>query len=111
MKFSEQELGDIIKFALEGDFSIFYKDEFEEVLKKRIGSGFGKYIIDLEKVDYIDSMGIGVLVEAGTAASKENHKVIIVNPTAKVRQVIEMAKLHKILEISESEEVAVDLLS
>jgi len=56
--------------------------------------------IDLSKVEYIDSSGVAVLVEAMQLTQKTGKKFSVVNVSSQVMAVLELAHLDKILPIS-----------
>jgi len=56
--------------------------------------------IDLSGVDYIDSSGVAVLVEAMQLTQKTGKKFSVVNVSSQAMAVLELAHLDKILPIS-----------
>ena len=56
--------------------------------------------IDLSKVEYIDSSGVAVLVEAMQLTQRTGKKFSVVNVSSQVMAVLELAHLDKILPIS-----------
>jgi len=63
--------------------------------------------MDLSKVDYLDSSGLGILV-AGLKRSRENGgEVFLVNPKPRIRHVLEVTGLHNVFTILGSVDEAV----
>ncbi len=70
-----------------------------------------KIIIDLEKVQFIDSSGLSVLVATLKKARNKGGDVVLINLSSSVRSIIELTRLHRILEICDSEQAALDRLA
>jgi len=60
-------------------------------------------IINLEKVSYIDSSGIGALISSLSNLKKYQGGLKIINVYASVKKVFELTKLTSFFEIYESE--------
>ena len=56
--------GEEMHISIGGNFSISLVPEVREVIKKGLDAGIPRIVIDMRKVDYIDSSGIGTLVMA-----------------------------------------------
>lgn len=67
---------------------------------------FQGLILDFEKLDYMNSSGIGVLVE-----NLSIFKIVIVNANPKVREILELVGLTKILNIVADYEAANRLMA
>jgi anti-sigma B factor antagonist len=67
-------------------------------------------IVNLERLDYIDSAGLGALVAAAKAYASRRGKLVLVAPTAPVRHVLDITRLATFFEILASEAEAVAAL-
>jgi anti-sigma B factor antagonist len=56
--------GDVMRIAIDGHFGLGLSSEVREVIKQGLDAGVPKIIIDMRRVEYIDSSGIGTLVMA-----------------------------------------------
>ncbi len=99
---------DILIITLEGELSIFFKEEVENIVQESIEKDMYKFIFDLSNVSYIDSSGLSILILAGNTAFKNGHKVRLVSPTAQVKYVIDIARIGQILSYHESVEEAIN---
>ncbi len=111
MEVLEKVIGDVTLFDISGEFSIFYVDKIEELLKKRISEGKYKFVFVLRNTIYIDSMGISVLALAGHAAAEKGTKVIICCPEPRVKYTIELARIDEIIHFVDDEEEALEFFS
>ena len=57
--------------------------------------------VELGAVDYIDSSGIAVLVQGHKHASRAKQVFGLLNPSGKVKSLIELSQLHKLFRIEE----------
>ncbi|MEM9101254.1 MAG: STAS domain-containing protein [Pseudomonadota bacterium] len=65
-------------------------------------------IVDLERVEYIDSSGIASLIEGLQAAKSLSLSFVLTGISSSVMQVFQLAKLEDIFEIRESVESVAD---
>ena len=70
-----------------------------------------RILINLEKVHKIDSIGLGVLVEAHIVARKKKGRIGIVHLGKHIRNVIVITRLIHLFEVFDSEDTAVLALS
>lgn len=73
--------------------------EFQNTVNEAANGDFSKVIVDLGKVEIINSSGLGMLVAAFTSLKKFNKDFIICNLPEKVRSLVEMTHLDKVLNI------------
>ena len=59
-----------------------------------------RLVLDLTKVDYIDSSGLGALVSLYTHASRSGCVLEIANPKQRIRDLFKMTKLSNVFESS-----------
>ena len=80
------------------------KTHLEDFIKK----GHKKVIIDLSKVDFIDSFGLGAIVGHHTALENEGRELVILNmnpdSNSYIRRLFEMTSLDTIFKIVDKEE-------
>ena len=70
-----------------------------------------RMLINLENVHKIDSIGLGVLVEAHIVATKKKGRIGIVHLGKHIRNVIVITRLIHLFEVFDSEGMAVSALS
>ncbi|MBQ7715047.1 MAG: STAS domain-containing protein [Clostridia bacterium] len=88
---------DTLNIALEGRLDTSTAPELEKVLKTATGDA-AKLVLDFEKLDYISSAGLRVLLSAQKVMSKKGvMKVIHVNEN--VMEVFEVTGFSDILDI------------
>jgi anti-sigma B factor antagonist len=88
---------------------IVFGDEgaaFRERVKHML-IGTPKVVVDLTNVDYIDSTGLGILVELLTSARGKGGEIKLVSPSERVQQVLYHTKLNTAFRIYKSDKDAV----
>ena len=55
--------------------------------------------LDLSETKFVDSSGLGSLIAIQKTAVTLGGSVVIVNPTSTVVQILELTRLHRVLEI------------
>ena len=78
-----------------------------DVLRKHINSllpACRQILLDLEKVTFIDSMGMGELVRLLTSARRCGGDLKLCNISASTVRVLRITNLHKVFEIAETEQ-------
>lgn len=53
-------------------------------------------ILDLHEVPYIDSAGIGALVNAHVSREKQGHRLVLVGVTERVRKTLEITRVAQV---------------
>lgn len=81
--------------------------QFENAFQQSLASGHIFLVVDLEALPYIDSSGIGSLVNALRQANKIGGTVKLVNPSSFVAKTLKMVGLLPLFGVYESEPDAV----
>ncbi|MCK5266640.1 MAG: STAS domain-containing protein [Spirochaetes bacterium] len=110
MEIAKKYDDNVVIFSIEGDVSIFYKDSIDKALSEEIEKGNFLFVFNFAHVNYIDSVGISLLIQAGNASYEHGKQAIIVSANPKVRYVIELARLERILKFHDTIGDAVDFL-
>lgn len=74
MKMRTRELdGDVLMIEMEGNLTLSQgAEELREKVKELIALGKSRFLLDLRKLGYIDSAGIGSIVACYTVANKHD---------------------------------------
>jgi len=76
-----------------GEMDLYNSYKLKELVMKMLAKKIGKIIVNLEKVDYIDSSGIGALIYICSTLKKMDLKFMLSNVHGSVKKVIELTKL------------------
>lgn len=98
MEYSVTEKGGASIVSLSGDVDLESSPIAREVLLEAVAKA-GPVLVDLAKVDYIDSSGIASLVETLQAAKSKGHGFGLVQVSPSALRVLELARLDKVFSI------------
>jgi len=108
MNVTEEKIQDVTFCKIEGEININTSPQLRKSFEDLIKSGEKKIIIDFSSVPYIDSSGLATLIELFQRLKKTDGKLRICNMSEKVRNVFEVTKLHKLFEIYDSRDLALE---
>jgi len=92
---------------LSGYLDLYTCDALQEFLQRVLQEGWRDITLDLGKLDYISSMGVGLLMEAMSVAEERGGRLRFRNLSPKVRDVVEMLGIMlEMVEPQEAEPVA-----
>lgn len=93
--------------VIDGTTVVKFQDSLEDITKK----GVRKLILDMAKVRYVNSTGLGALVKYADKCKNAGGGMALTRVTAKVKIVIEMLGLQAFFEICTDERQAMESLS
>jgi anti-anti-sigma factor len=85
-------------------------DELRNKLKELSDQGVDAAIIDLEKVTYLNSTALGVLISAHASFAKRDAKIILANVAKSIENLFVITKLTLVFPIHETLEDAIKSL-
>jgi anti-sigma B factor antagonist len=104
---SERQAGDVTILDLEGKVTIGEGSvALRSAIRRLLGEGKNKILLNLGKVGYIDSSGIGELVSSFTAVNKEGGTLKLLNLTQKIQDLLAITKLLTVFDVYDEEPTA-----
>ena len=101
---SERQAGDVTILDLEGKVTIGEGSvALRSAIRRLLGEGKNKILLNLGKVGYIDSSGIGELVSSFTAVNKEGGSLKLLNLTQKIQDLLAITKLLTVFDTFDDE--------
>lgn len=94
-------------FRLTGLLDAFSEATFSKTLKKKIDQGPKNIILDLSKIDFVDSSGLGALVQLVKYTQQYKGALQIVS-NARVTQTVKLVRLEKFLSLRTSLDEAIE---
>lgn len=95
-----------VVLVVNGRLTMKNSHELLLALKKSISQGAARILVQLGRVDYMDSSGVGVLITGMKLARKQNAVLGLVALTERVRQVLEMSGLLSLFSVFDNLETA-----
>ena len=102
MKISQETSNKKATLRLEGNFTYTQRKAFQEMLKTVCTDQVEEVVIDLSQVAFLDSAALGLLMISHRQLEAERRKLYLAYPQPTVRQIIELANLHKTIPMIES---------
>ncbi|TGL37675.1 STAS domain-containing protein [Leptospira perdikensis] len=91
--------GKIKTIEIAGKFDIESTEEFESIFAKLIEPNPNVVSIEMSRLDYIDSSGIGSLIKSLNSLKNKKGKLILVGMKPMIQNVFKLAKLDMFFEI------------
>jgi anti-sigma B factor antagonist len=104
MEFSQNQQGEILFIHLNGSLDSEGAADIEQKFIRLTGSNQKKIIINMQKVDFISSVGIGLLLNHAKAFEKVGTQMRLFGIQDKVLKILQTAGLLKMLKIYNSME-------
>jgi anti-anti-sigma factor len=109
MTIEERTIGSVVVLDVSGRLVL---GDGDQVLKDRVAALFEKgnrhVLLNVSKLSYVDSSGLGVIVASFLAARNLGGALRLVNPSSRLHQLLAMAKLLTVVDVRESDEEAVE---
>ncbi|MGI8493855.1 MAG: STAS domain-containing protein [Pyrinomonadaceae bacterium] len=104
LNISERQAGDVTILDLDGKITIGEGSiALRSTIRRLIGEGKKKILLNLAGVGYVDSSGIGELVSSFTAVNKESGQLKLLNLTQKIQDLLAITKLLTVFDTFENE--------
>ena len=104
LNIAERQAGDITILDMDGKVTIGEGSvALRNTIRRLLGEGKNKILLNLAGVGYIDSSGIGELVSSFTAVKKEGGTLKLLNLTQKIQDLLAITKLLTVFDVYEDE--------
>src|SRR5262245_60464199 len=124
MAISVRVQGDVRVVHLSGEFTLGWGGlmhpldlkgqhlaDLSETLRTLVDQGARRIVLDLEKVTFLDSAGLGELIAWRKRTVEKGGDIVLLHPKGKVRELLAMLHLHRVFRSFEDEAEAVRALS
>ncbi|MGH9458510.1 MAG: STAS domain-containing protein [Thermoanaerobaculia bacterium] len=107
MNVDVRKTGDVVVIDCEGSLVVGVADEIvTQVVTQLLEDGYSKMLLNLSKVDYIDSSGLGDLVHSHKLAERAGASLKLLRPQDRVRRTLHLTNLLPMFEVFEDEDEA-----
>lgn len=111
MNINESIQGDIVLLSLNGRLDANTSASLETAFAKLVEQGKGKFVFDLQGLDYVSSAGLRSLLSAAKMIKVIQGKLALVRMNENVKEVFDMSGFSSIFSIYEQEADAVHAIS
>ncbi|GHS91358.1 anti-sigma factor antagonist [Planctomycetales bacterium] len=93
LKISAKSAGDHVVVTLDGALNTASFDDLDKSFATLFKKGFHRLIINLEKLTYVSSAGIGVFIGYQPMAQESGGNIVLMKPIESVREVFDLLGL------------------
>ncbi len=111
VSFKEKEGVVIVDLAGEIRLTEDHAPSLRKLITEQLAAGQVRFLLDFEKVDFIDSNGIGDIVAAYAAVRQKNGEMKLANLSQKIWLIFHYSGLTRVLEMFDSREKALKSFS
>jgi anti-sigma B factor antagonist len=106
LEIKKQEGEHGITLFLAGEVDVYTSLQLKKELTALIDRQVYEVILELSKVSYMDSTGLGVIIGGLKAARNHQGKIILLNPTPRLERLFSITGLSEVMEIKKEEGIS-----
>lgn len=111
LNIAQRRVGDITIIDLEGKVTIGETNrQLHDALKRLVTEGINRIILNLKKVKFIDSSGLGEIVAGYSTLKAHGGSLVLINMPERVTDLMTITKLYTVFDVFESESEALSAL-
>jgi len=109
MVVEKRRIGDVTLLKLEGVIKLGESAEFlAATLERSLADEEGHVLVDFSRINYIDSTGIGELVGYLGRFRDRQRKLVLVNPSDRIRKLLQVVQLADLFSVYDTVEAALE---
>lgn len=105
-----RETGSVVVLDVAGESSIMDGQALQQTVRSLAKEGKRLFVLNLKGLKHLDSFGLGQLVSTYISVRDQKGDVKIVNPSPGVRDLLRYSRIDTVVQVVESEELAVSEL-
>ena len=103
-----EQMGDSAVISVRGEVDLYSSPALRQEIKKQVKKKPDVLVVELSRVEYMDSSGVATLVEGLKNIGKKGGRLKLAGLTDPVRQVFKFAHLDKVFDIYPDLDKALD---
>lgn len=107
MQIKISQAGDVTTVRIDDRLEADTVQELRDAMSRLAGEGNNKVVLDLGKVSFVDSSGLGCIVSVLRQFRQNDGDIKLACITDSIRPLIEIVRLHRVFDIYDSVEEAV----
>jgi anti-anti-sigma factor len=112
MKFSSRSVGDVLVIDVEGKILLGEGDvEIKDAVDGFVAQGHRKILLNVSKVPYMDSAGLGEIIRCFTAVRKAGGDLKLLSPNQRLIDLLSVTKLINVFDWYDDEPAALGSFS
>ena len=106
MRIDEVVRGEVVIMRPKGRLTLETEGEFREAVRRLFDIGRTRLVLDLANVPYVDSCGLGAMIQEFISARRRGGGLKLLNVCGHIRHLLAVTKLLTVFETFESEDAA-----
>ena len=107
MNIIERKLNDVTVLDLEGALALEGNKQFRQRVTAIIDAGARKLIVNMARVKYMDSSGLGELISCYTSLQRMSGRIKLLHLSDRLQHLLVITKLNSVFETFDSEPAVV----
>ena len=105
MQLEERMIGDVAVLKVSGEMTLKHNrsNALHEKVRSLTQQGHRKVVVDLEAVSFVDSSGLGELVQASSTVKNQGGALKLASPTRRLREMLVLTRLTSVLGVYDDE--------
>lgn len=109
MHITEHVHDGVLVLKISGRLNYYSRKTFQAVMRNAERGAAEHVVVNLEKVEFLDSVAIGLLAISQARLTFQGIALSLVEPQSKAKKVLDMANIPKLIPIYQTEEEAIGL--
>jgi anti-sigma B factor antagonist len=97
------EEGEALRLALYGELDLYGAPRFDDELVRAEGEKWPELVIDLCRLEFMDSSGLRLILRADTRAKQEGRRVRLFHAGGTIGRILHITRIDRELEVAERE--------
>lgn len=111
MEIAKRQIGDVAVIDLTGEIDIYNAGQLRSALQELISQKQYRVVLNMKRVSYMDSTGIGVLLTSLNPLKQNQGDLKLANAAESIQKVFKLTNLIKFFHLLDSEEAAIGSFS
>jgi anti-sigma B factor antagonist len=109
MQISQRTVGDVVIVEISGKITLGEGGDaiLKDKMRSLIQQGHKKLLLNLGEVSYVDSAGLGEIVQAYATVNKDGGKLKLLNITKRIKDLLSITKLLTVFDTFDTEAEAI----
>ena len=100
LKVSPRTVNDsTLALDLEGEVDVYTAPLLRQAIMEQVDGGVKNLLVNLQKVEYLDSTGLGILIGGVKRLKEGGGSLRLVGPSARITRIFEITGLNKIFDV------------
>jgi anti-sigma B factor antagonist len=92
-----------VSLDLEGEVDVYTAPELKQAIISQVDASTRRVLVNLEKVEYLDSTGLGILIGGVKRLKEVEGTLLLVSASPRIRRLFEITQLNTIFRIVDTE--------